>query len=59
MSQDTQKLHQLARSYVESLGSGDFDSIPYAENVELRAPLCPGGSAVPLIGKEKTTLSAL
>ncbi len=50
MSQDSEQLHQLARSYVASLGSGDFDGIPYAENVELRAPLCPGGSAVPLIG---------
>ena len=31
--------------------AGDFDSIPYEESVELRAPLCPGGSAVPLIGR--------
>lgn len=52
MSQDSQQLHQLARSYVSSLGSGDFDSIPYAEDVELRAPLCPGGSAVPLVGRD-------
>jgi len=52
MSHDSQQLHQLARNYVASLGSGDFDSIPYSENIELRAPLCPGGSAVPLIGRE-------
>ncbi len=52
MSQDAQQLHQLARSYVSSLGSGDFESIPYAEDVELRAPLCPGGSAVPLVGRD-------
>jgi len=51
MSQDAVKLHQIARNYVDSLDSGDFDSIPYAENVELRAPLCPGGSANPLLGK--------
>jgi hypothetical protein len=52
MSQNSKQLHQLARDYVASLGSGSFDSIPYAENVELRAPLCPGGSAVPLIGRD-------
>lgn len=52
MSTNSQQLHQLARGYVASLGSGDFDSIPYAENVELRAPLCPGGSAVPLKGRD-------
>ena len=52
MIPDLQTLHQIARNYVESLGSGDFDSIPYAEDVELRAPLCPGGSAVPLTSKE-------
>ena len=52
MSLNSVQLHQLARNYVSSLGSGDFDSIPYAENVELRAPLCPGGSAVPLLGKD-------
>ena len=52
MSQNSKQLHQLARDYVASLESGSFDSIPYAENVELRAPLCPGGSAVPLIGRD-------
>ena len=48
----TQQLHQLARAYVlDGLGQGNFDAIPYADNVSLRAPLCPGGSAVPLIGR--------
>ena len=40
------QLHEIATTYVECLGAGDFDGIPYAEDVELRAPLCPGGSAV-------------
>lgn len=47
-------LHSIARAYVtHGLGAKDFDAIPFAENVSLRAPLCPGGSAVPLVGREK------
>ena len=52
MNERANRLHQMARDYVTSLGAGDFDSIPYSEDVELRAPLCPGGSAVPLVGRE-------
>ena len=52
MSERSDKLHEIARNYVASLGTGDFDSIPYSEDVELRAPLCPGGSAVPVVGKD-------
>lgn len=51
MADRAEQLHNIAHRYVECLGAGDFDSIPYADNVELRAPLCPGGSAVPLVGK--------
>lgn len=51
MNERAQQLHQIARHYVASLGAGDFDSIPYVEAVELRAPLCPGGSAAPLVGR--------
>jgi len=48
------QLHHLARAYVlDGLGKGDFDPIPYAEDVCLRAPLCPGGSGVPLVGRTK------
>ncbi len=52
MNERANTLHRMARDYVTSLGAGDFDSIPYSEDVELRAPLCPGGSAVPLVGRE-------
>ena len=52
MNPRTELLHQLARAYVlEGLGKGNFDAIPYAEGVILRAPLCPGGSATPLAGR--------
>ncbi len=48
------QLHAIARNYVtEGLGKGNFDAIPYDDNVSIRAPLCPGGSAAPLIGVEK------
>ena len=46
-------LHSIARDYViKGLGEKNFDAIPYAEGVELRAPICPGGSERPLTGKE-------
>jgi hypothetical protein len=49
----TDLLHQVAKDYVtKGLGGKNFDAIPYHENVVLRAPLCPGGSANPLYGKE-------
>ena len=49
----TDLLHELARNYViKGLGAKDFDAIPYAEKDSLRAPICPGGSLVPLVGKE-------
>jgi hypothetical protein len=49
----TDALHAIARNYVlKGLGAKNFDAIPYAEDVVLRAPLCPGGSAQPLTGKE-------
>jgi hypothetical protein len=52
MSQRADLLHHLARAYVtEALGKGNFDAIPYAESLTLRAPLCPGGSALPLSGR--------
>lgn len=49
----TDQLHDLARAYVlNGLGKGNFDAIPYAEEVSLRAPLCPRGSDFPLAGKK-------
>jgi len=47
------QLHAIARAYVaEGLGKKNFEAIPYDDNISLRAPLCPGGSNVPLVGKE-------
>ena len=47
------QLHAIARAYVtEGLGKKIFAAIPYAENVTLRAPLCPGGMEMPLTGKD-------
>lgn len=54
---DTQKqtarLHAIARGYVtEGLGKGNFDAIPYSDNVVLRAPIAPSGSTAPITGRE-------
>lgn len=46
-------LHRIASDYVlKGLGGKNFDAIPYDDDVELRAPLCQGGSEQPLVGKE-------
>ncbi len=47
------QLHALARgSVTEALGKKNFDAIPYADDVALRAPIAPGGSANPIVGRE-------
>ena len=47
------QLHAIARGYVtEALGKKNFDAIPYADDVALRAPIAPGGSVQPLVGRE-------
>ncbi|QQS45214.1 MAG: hypothetical protein IPM66_14775 [Acidobacteriota bacterium] len=51
MNERARRLHEIARNYVSSLCAGDFESIPYTDTVELRAPLCPGGNGVPLVGR--------
>lgn len=51
MKERAEQLHDIARNYVRCLGSGDFDNIPYHESVELRAPINPGGSQVPMTGR--------
>ena len=46
------KLRAVAEAYFAALAKKDFVAIPYADNVSLRAPLCPGGVDTPLVGKE-------
>lgn len=46
-------LHSIARNYVlTGLGGKNFNSIPYDEAVELRAPLNPGGQEHPIKGRK-------
>ncbi len=46
------QLRAAADAYLEGLAKKDFSLIPYAADVTLRAPLCPGGVHRPLVGKE-------
>ena len=46
------QLRAVAEAYFAALAKKDFVAIPYADNVSLRAPLCPGGVHTPLVGKE-------
>jgi catechol 2,3-dioxygenase-like lactoylglutathione lyase family enzyme len=45
-------LRSAADAYFAALARGDFDAIPYADDVVLRAPIVPGGAANPLSGRE-------
>lgn len=45
-------LRSAADAYFAALAQRDFDAIPYADDVVLRAPLVPGGAANPLSGRE-------
>lgn len=51
-SRKRDQLRAVAESYFRALKSKDFGSIPYDENVRLRAPLAPGGVNQPLVGKQ-------
>ena len=44
-------LRSAADAYFAGLVRRDFDAIPYADDVLLRAPIVPGGSANPLRGR--------
>ena len=46
-----QLLKSVAEAYFQGLQQQDFASIPYDENVTLRAPLSPGGVNRPLVGE--------
>ena len=46
------QLHRIGKGYVQSLGDGHFESIPYHEQAILRAPINPGGSAEPMQGRD-------
>ena len=46
-----QLLKSVAEAYFQGLQHQDFSSIPYDENVTLRAPLSPGGVNRPLVGE--------
>ena len=47
-----QRLKSASEAYFRGLQQQDFASIPYDEDVTLRAPLAPGGVNRPLVGKE-------
>lgn len=46
------QLKKVAETYFDSLKQKSFSSIPFTEDVILRAPLAPGGVHNPLIGKK-------
>jgi hypothetical protein len=44
------QLKAAALAYFQGLERGEFDAIPFSENIVFRAPLAPGGAGKPLIG---------
>jgi glyoxylase I family protein len=45
-------LKKSAEAYFESLRNKNFDTIPFSDDIILRAPLAPGGVHNPLVGKQ-------
>jgi hypothetical protein len=45
-------LRAVVEAYFGGLAAKDLSGIPYHDNVVMRAPLAPGGSEVPLRGKQ-------
>ena len=45
------QLKKVSESYFEALRNKDFSSIPFSNEVVLRAPFAPGGVHLPLMGK--------
>lgn len=44
------QIREVVAKYFEGLAKKDFDIIPYAQGVRLRAPLTPEGMNKPLVG---------
>ena len=47
------QLKEAALAYFEGLRRKNFDLIPFADEVQLRAPIVPGGVEEPLVGREQ------
>jgi hypothetical protein len=45
-------IQEAVSGYFDALAKKDFDLIPFADNVTLRAPLAPGGVNQPLVGRD-------
>lgn len=48
-----EQLKNVVEKYFESFRTKSFDSIPYSEEVVLKAPIVPGGVHSPLKGKQE------
>jgi hypothetical protein len=48
-----EQLKKVAENYFESLKSQSFATIPYSEDVVLRAPIAPGGVHHPIKGRQE------
>jgi hypothetical protein len=48
-----EQLKKVAENYFESFKTKSFASIPYSEDVVLRAPIAPGGVHQPIKGKQQ------
>jgi hypothetical protein len=48
-----EQLKKVAENYFESFKTKSFTTIPYSEDVVLRAPITPGGVHQPIKGKQE------
>ena len=51
-NQRKELLKKVAETYFNSLRQKNFSSIPFSDDIVFRAPLAPGGSHIPITGKQ-------
>ena len=46
------QLKSAVQAYFSGLERADFETIPFADNISIRAPLAPGGVHKPIVGRK-------
>ena len=47
-----EQLKKISDTYFQALRDKDFNAIPFSDDIAFRAPLAPGGSQIPIKGKQ-------
>jgi hypothetical protein len=47
-----EQLKEISETYFQGLRDKNFSAIPFSDDIAFRAPLAPGGSRIPIKGKQ-------